>query len=307
MKTFRFWSRASELVQTPDREWNIECYGGSDTSLEEALLRAQERVRAVASAVSQGRDPDHYAYSSRPLREEIVEELQHQGETAALLTRNSYGALILNTARVLFADIDYEDDYDREPHANRPPGFLIQLVQFVARLLGKEAPEWARDTATEQPSAETSQDEQIVNRVRFVTERHAGLGVRLYRTANGFRCLVTSGTWDPLATVTTSLLEQLGSDPLYMTLCRGQECFRARLSPKPWRCEVPPAPSRFPWRNDAAEQEHRRWVAKYERATAGYSTCAFIGAFGESNVDPAVEPILRLHDELACTGEGPIA
>ena len=113
MKTFRFWSRASELVQTPDREWNIECYGGSDNSIEEALLRAQERVRTVAAAVSQGREPDHYAYSARPLREEIVQELKHQGETVALLTRNAYGALILNTARVLFADIDYKDDHDR--------------------------------------------------------------------------------------------------------------------------------------------------------------------------------------------------
>jgi hypothetical protein len=48
---------ASQQVKTPDRDWNIECYGGSDTSVAEALQRAEARVRPVVAAVSAGRPP----------------------------------------------------------------------------------------------------------------------------------------------------------------------------------------------------------------------------------------------------------
>ncbi|MAR13617.1 MAG: hypothetical protein CL681_27035 [Blastopirellula sp.] len=307
MKTFRFWSKASQQVKTPDRDWNIECYGGSDTSVAEALQRAEARVRSVVAAVSAGRPPDRYAYGDRPLREEIVHEFKDQDETVALLTRNSHGALVLNTASVLFADIDYEDDFSQQQSSSNPNGLFGQFMRFISGLLGSDAPERPDNLVVEQRPTEVSQDQLIIDGIREVTERHEGLGLRLYRTANGFRCLVTSGTWDPLAPETTRLLEELGSDPLYVRLCRGQECFRARLSPKPWRCDIFTAPSPFPWQDATAEQDYREWVSMYEQKTAHYSTCAFIGEFGESRIDPAVAPILRLHDEMTCAGDGPIA
>ena len=227
-----------------------------------------------------------------PLREEVIEELAHQGETVALLTRNSYGSLILNTASVLFADIDYRDGNGREAYVTgtESPGLFSQLLRFVARILGKEVSADRDDAVADPPSEPPSEDDRIVERVRSVTARHDGLGVRLYRTANGFRCLVTSGTWDPMAAETTRLLEELGSDPLYVTLCRGQECFRARLSPKPWRCEMPTPAIRFPWPDDAAEQEYRQWVAAYERGGGRVFGHARLSARLANRVwDPAVE------------------
>ena len=56
-----------------------------------------------------------------------------------------------------------------------------------------------------------------------------GFGFRIYRTRAGFRLLVTSGTFDPSAAETLALLKEFGSDPLYIRLCKAQECFRARL------------------------------------------------------------------------------
>ena len=73
------------------------------------------------------------------------------------------------------------------------------------------------------------------------------MGCRVYRTAGGFRLLVTSDTFDPMSTETIELLKAFGSDPLYIRLCKAQECFRRRLSAKFWRCGADRPPSRFPW------------------------------------------------------------
>ncbi len=50
--------------------------------------------------------PRAYAYGDRPLREEIVRSVAGDGERAAVVTRNSFGCLVLNTAGVLFVDVD---------------------------------------------------------------------------------------------------------------------------------------------------------------------------------------------------------
>jgi len=281
VKIYRYWAKASEPVQKADRTWNLECYGGSNSNVEEALRRASERAKAAAAAIRQGSPPDHYEYGERPIREEIVEEFQFDGRTVAVLTRNSYGSLIINTSHALFADIDY-----------RPPSLLATLRDGVGRLFGR------------QPS---TQDEQVVACVRRVVRETQDLGIRLYRTSNGFRCLVTTHTYDPTAQETVNLLQDLDSDPLYVTLCKTHECFRARVSPKPWRCGVPRPASRFPRVNPEAEQAYGEWKTAYQEQADAYSTCALIGDFGASHVHPAVEPVLRLHDGLACSGNGPLA
>jgi hypothetical protein len=72
-------------------------------------------------------------------------------------------------------------------------------------------------------------------RLDAVVRERPELAFRVYRTPAGARYLCTSHTFDPTAAETAALLEQLGSDPKYVLLCRIQRCFRARLTPKPWR------------------------------------------------------------------------
>ena len=46
-------------------------------------------------------------YPNRPFREQIIRELKDAaGQTSAVITRNAYGCLVLNTARMMFVDID---------------------------------------------------------------------------------------------------------------------------------------------------------------------------------------------------------
>ena len=278
----------------------MECYGGSDTSVEEALERDAERARAEAVAISEAHQPQLYTYGERPLREEIVREIELTGDIAAIITRNSWGAMILNTANVAFGDIDYPPHQYSGGHADgQPQG---RLAAFFGLLTG--SPEHSDQVS---PMDRSDQDEAIVDRVRQLVEQSEGLGVRLYRTNNGFRALVTSQTWDPLSPETTRLLEDFGSDPLYVTLCRSQQCFPARLTPKPYRCEMENPPLRSPWPDDAAKQAFRRWEQKYAQATQGCSACVFIGAFRHFDVDPVAESIVRLHDGIACAEGGAIA
>jgi hypothetical protein len=50
--------------------------------------------------------------------------------------------------------------------------------------------------------------------------------------------LAVHDLFDPTSAITLAALRELGSDPKYVQLAKAQECFRARLTPKPWRCGV---------------------------------------------------------------------
>ena len=76
-------------------------------------LVAGERVRGAGTRrtprrrarrpASGGATTHQYLYGSRqPLREEIIRYLGDDGRGYAIITRNRYGALVLNTAQVPF-------------------------------------------------------------------------------------------------------------------------------------------------------------------------------------------------------------
>lgn len=281
MKVFKYWARGSADVETARRAWTLVCFGGSNTSLEDAARRAAEKARRVAEAIRMGGKADHYAYADRPLREEVVEEISQGDTLVAVITRNSHGSLVLNTANTMFVDIDYKSE--------RP---LTALKRFVARLFGKHVP---------------GQDEEILSRIAQTVESIHGFGVRVYRTASGYRCLVTSGTFDPRSSETNRLLERFGSDPLYVKLCKVQECFRARLTPKFWRCGVPRPPTRFPWRDAEHEARYRAWEKSYHNRSKSYATCDFVTTFGSESARDTVQEIVSIHDRFTCTGVGKLA
>jgi hypothetical protein len=84
-------------------------------------------------------------------------------------------------------------------------------------------------------------------------------------------------------------------------LCRGQGCFRARLTPKPWRCGIGKPPSRYPWETVQAERVYREWEETYDRAAAGYTVCRLVREIGERALHPDIAPIVALHDRMACS------
>jgi hypothetical protein len=82
----------------------------------------------------------------------------------------------------------------------------------------------------------------------------------------------------------------LAADRSYRALCRIQKCFRARLTPKPWRmADVESSPGRKV--KDRIEK-----LGEYLTAAAGNATCEFVGLYGADAPLPIINRIQPYHD-----------
>lgn len=98
-------------------------------------------------------------------------------------------------------------------------------------------------------------------------------------------------------TVSDGVFDALGADPPYPQLCKTQKCFRARLTPKPWRCGMAKPPSRGPFADAKAETPFKDWESRYRKACSQKATCELIVTIGNNAVHPDVQMILGVHDE----------
>ena len=100
----KHWSSADGDASDPDgKRYALRIWGWSVSNLTEAADVARRRLADASARIrsgSLGKDP--YFYGKTPLREEIIAAVGKDGE--AIITRNRYGALVLNTARVPFID-----------------------------------------------------------------------------------------------------------------------------------------------------------------------------------------------------------
>ncbi len=196
----------------------------------------------------------------------------------AIVTRNRYGALVLNSASVLFADIDFPK--------SEPSGLLGALLSSFSR-------------ARKEKRAEALREGPLQAFLDWVRS-NPGRSFRLYRTRAGLRLLFTDQLYGPNTAETTEILKSLGCDPLYRRLTEKQECFRARLTPKPWRCGCPVPPNRYPWADQKTERAYRDWEQKYAEKTQGYKTCELLKVVGAGPQTSEVETIIQLQDRFAC-------
>ncbi len=281
MRIPKYWVRGEHSGQDhKGQTLKFWAWGWSFGNMAEATAMAAERARRIFEHFVQGGTPNTYDYLEHPLREEIVQSYSQEGNTAAIITRNRYGSLVLNAANVCFVDVDFPD--------TTPKGLLGSIkALFSAKKLREQA-------AAAQ--AETMQ------RVRQWATRNPRRSFRLYRTAAGLRMLMTDHLYEPNSPDIAAMFDQLGCDTLYRKLTQKQECFRARLTPKPWRCDCRRPPNRWPWENPKDEKAYRKWQEDYERRCKGWGTCHFIEAFGAEAADETLGGVIELHDQTACCG-----
>jgi hypothetical protein len=275
MKIARYWQKATAPVRLASgRSFDVAAWGWSQSSVAEAQERAREAANRFAHWLqTKPAAPRGNGYYDNPPREEIVREIAGaNGETAAILTRNSYGALVLNTPHLMFIDIDIPPD--------APFGAFKRRLQ---KLFGR---------AGDEPEA------GIRKRITEVAAQHKHYSFRVYRTAAGFRCMLLNEVLAPESTESRHLLEQFGADALYQKLCRTQECYRARLTPKFWRLSADGPPNRFPWEMPEHEQTYREWQASYEKQCEASATCRFVEQIGTHAALVELEPLVALHDEV---------
>jgi len=279
MKIPKYWAR--HIPASPKsgaKGMTVSCWDWSDVSVEDAQRKADARALALAEKLRMGARLDRYAYGDRALHEEVVQTVGADAGTA-VVTRNLYGTLVLNAARAMFMDVDFPDTGPAKPSGG-----------MFGRLFGKPA-----------PAAPDDREARAMQQVQSWAAQHSDLGVRVYRTCAGLRCLITSQPFDPKNAETISLLRGIGSDPLYVRLCQAQGCFRARLTPKPWRCGLASSPlARYPWNGSKEEAGFRAWLTKYERHMEGYSVCRLLTHVGPPLPHPEIAPVLELHDKFTC-------
>ncbi|MFU8828986.1 MAG: hypothetical protein ACNA8P_06065 [Phycisphaerales bacterium] len=287
MNIARYWGVAEAQVQGPDRAYLLTIRRGSDISPEDAQQRAEEAAAEIAARCETGQEPpDSYAYSTRQLPEPILEEIHNaEGERVGAITINRFGCEVLNTSRLAFLDIDLM------PSKKRTGGLL-------SRLFGS-AP-----TPSMESTAETAV-EGAISQLRSWVQSKPGSGVRVYRTSAGLRYLFVRPQMNPNDALHEPVYEELGCDPLYRRLCVAQECFRARLTAKPWRIGVPTPES---WRVDLVEERpdyYDRWHKEYLSKAGEYAACRFLEGCGEqTSPDETTDNLIRVHDERSGAGSG---
>lgn len=130
------------------------------------------------------------------LDEPVLDKLTYNSEDIGLITVNSYDAVILNTDNMLIIDININSEKIFDELAKYP--------------------------------------EQAISALHILEEKE-NLNFRIYQTSGGLRAIKTTKEWRPASWGTKRLMRSVYADPLYIGLCQSQECFRARLTPKPWR------------------------------------------------------------------------
>lgn len=309
----KHWAESRQQQNINGRQWTIRRFGWSDQSMEEARAMADHRVaealkRVVAGEIIERREPKvpYNGADGMPIREEIV---ACDGE--AIVTRNSYGALCLNTPDVLFADLDLPTGTPLKWIARVWVVTAITALSFrdampnllLALLLTLIAPPfiavWSYKLFLRLSGGRRK---QVLKRIERFARRHPDWHLRAYETPAGYRLLAMHATFDPAGIESARAFRQLVVDPVYARMCRNQRCFRARVSPKPWRIGISERlkPRTGVWPIDPEKLPLREaWVRDYDQRSTGHAACRFVARFGSDRVHPAAEAVRRWHDELS--------
>lgn len=289
MKIARFWRRATASLQGEE----VHAWGWSSSSERDAQQNAEQVVGRLVQWLGNRPNAEplwRYGYDGRPPREEIVQEFHDDtGEVNAIVTRNPYGVLVLITRDLVFIDADI-------PYA--PPSIGDLVPKFLRGLFGKPA----------QEESQATPEEETLEKICDWSAANPQVGLRVYRTAAGFRLMVTSHAIEATTPEADGLLAALPTDTLYRQLCRSQECYRARLTPKPWRIGARAPTQRYPWSDSVEEQAFHQWLTDYENRAAAFSTCRLVEWLGPQDMLPELAPLIDLHDQITrCESEASLA
>ena len=319
MRIPSFWAEATISQQHDGKSVVIRRYGWSDTGEPEAKALAQARAEEAAAQLAAGesvvrREPrkGYGGADGTPIREEIIEQ---RGDS--VLTRNSYGAVCLNTPDVLFVDIDDESfeppvlgnaslwtagivmavlvgvsvNMQYSPHGWLLAALILCATAFVGLRRGREG-----EAAGRQRKGAAL--ERVRRQIDSFIAAHPDWLLRLYQTPGGLRLMATHRTFAPDDAEAQACFETFQADPIYVRMCLSQRCFRARVSAKPWRMGLrrglPQAQSHWPVA-PAQRQAREQWVADYDAKAQRYAACHFIEAFGSGTAHPRALAVQDWH------------
>jgi len=254
MKIYKYWTVEKQKILIDGQTQEVTCYGGSNISLDDARGKAKEKAQKIQRKIA-GEKHLFEDYESE-IREEILQTIDDH----SVITRNRYGARVLNVESLMILDID-------KP---KPSGGLFKK----------------KDTRPPK--------EQIFDMVKtLATTKYKDLGFRVYETYQGARVIVLGKEFNPRDGATKKMMDEFNCDPLYTLLCIKQGCYRARLTPKPSRMKFRGYKVKYPREGD--DSEFQTWVSEYENMSRSFSVCKLIEQVGASQY---VTDVVRLHDDV---------
>src|SRR5262249_503200 len=133
MRIPKYWAQAFFPAEGRGGKTTLSCWRWSDVSLEDPHHPAAPHVPEIPPKYARDEKLNRYSYGERPFREEVVQSIKSSdGRELAIVTRNNYGALVLNTARAMFIDIDFDQ---KEQDSMSP-----SLADKFRSLFGKPKP-----------------------------------------------------------------------------------------------------------------------------------------------------------------------
>ena len=304
----------------------VQRWGWSDISQQHAQEHAQKRAeQALDAAINAPKENlEYYRFprmewrgeygldGATPIREQVLER---RGNTA--LTRNSYGAHCLNIEDVAIADVDYPSPaktaslpwlscllliaalayISSQPAVwnNRMWAFILMTAMLGLYCLGS-LQQWMKSRAA---SAQTIPPHQTaLADIEQFSAQHPDWGLRVYQTPKGLRVIVTHMPMTSNAPEVRTLFDGLKVDPLYSLLCDKQQCFRARVTGKPWRMGMSGLSSMDRrWPVDPAHASSRQqWSTEYDLEAEKYAACHHLTHLGNPSVCAEAQEFIRWHD-----------
>ena len=281
MKFAKYWKSVEVHIDNPSFFHDADrafIWGASNESEDDAARNAEFRADSFRK-IALSKDPDfhEYDYWNGYIKEEVIEEvLSSDDRVIAALTRNYYGALVLNSESVFFGDIDVEEG-----------GAFSRLLEMFGKAKKDKS--------------------YYIKKVEEFQKTNPQYTLNVYETFAGLRVVITNALLDSNSPVVDTIFKALDTDPLYVTLCKYQSCFRARLSPKPWRIDMQRPPNRFPWNSRIEESEYSKWLRAYEHESKNFGVVKLLHTFGTDRSNSDVARVLAIHDGYACTANGVLA
>lgn len=176
--------------------------------------------------------------------EEVLDGITYHGQEVAIITRNAYEAEVLNVKNMMIVDVDLEGDQA-----------IAQNAQFALEVLQS-----------------------------FISNtKNWDLGFRVYRTAAGLRYICTTHEFEAADPISDKIMRNLLADDRYRALCKFQDTYRARLTPKPWRA------SEIAWRNRELWEMDEDW-------TKNFKVCDSLSLYGNTDILPQFAEAIEYHD-----------
>ncbi len=292
--------------------WSNRSQDAANQMAKERLDEAIEEVTSLKVSIKDQKrgefrvDGAYNGADGLPIREEII--MQYGTN---FITRNAYGAECLNMANIAFLDVDDQ--------TSLPKGSPIKSLTVLS-LLVYPILLWFYGHPLNNPWQVLLYLYPLIllvlvlRHVFFSLEKtfarfakkHPDVSFRVYRTHSGYRLLFQHKAMLASDETFWKMVAPLRPDPLYVRMCQLQSCFRARLSPKPWRINLDPLYKVVKtkiWHMDLqAKPERKAWLKTYKEISKNHATCHFVVEYnpkakttGKKEI-MLIEAAIHLHD-----------